>query len=317
MIIFRRLTLTYKIFPQFTEFYISKFSSRRLDKLFFDICHKIKIVNFVDCGANVGDTSFKANNMGFNTIAIEPNPFAFKNIIVNKKNKFTKINIGLSDKETVLKLNCPEHLNTAGYSTFLQPSKKHKHLKKLINKVQIEVPITTLDNLNSNLNFTNQHTALWIDVEGMQKEVLIGGKDVIKNKNCKIIKIEIEKQKIFQNQSWYAKEIENFLINSGYESIFRDFEYSNSFNIILIKNSDKHLFENEIKKAVDDIYECIEKASFLNVIKHNVYEKFFKNLLNFIKKVIIYIFGFKIGNIIASAFGSKASSQYLKDYNKD
>lgn len=108
--------------------------------------------------------------MGFNTIAIEPNPLAFKNIIVNKKNKFTKINKGLRDKETVLKLNCPEHLNTAAYSTFLKPSKKHKHHKKLINKVQIEVPITTLDNLNSNLKFTNQLTALWIDVEGMQKK---------------------------------------------------------------------------------------------------------------------------------------------------
>ena len=126
--------------------------------------------------------------------------------------------------------------------------------------------------------------------------------------------MKLKNKKYFKINLGTLKKLRKF---SGYESIFRDFEYSNSFNIILIKNSDKHLFENEIKKAVDDIYECIEKASFLNVIKHNVYEKFFKNLLNFIKKVIIYIFGFKIGNIIASAFGSKASSQYLKDYNKD
>ncbi len=317
MIIFKRSTLTYKIFPKLTEFYISKLSASRLDKLFFDICNKFSIINFIDCGANIGATSFKANKMGFNTIAIEPNPIAFKKIIMKSNNKFTKINIGLSDKVTVLKLNCPEHLNIAGYSTFLQPSKKHKHFKKLIKNVQIEVPITTLDHLNNNLKFTNQHTALWIDVEGMQKEVLTGGKDLIKNKNCKVIKIEIEKNNIFKNQSWYAEEIENYLISKGYKTIFRDFEYSNSFNIILIKKKDKHLLENEINKAINDVYEYIGNASFFKVVKHNFHEKIFKNFLKFFKNLIIKIFGLKVGNIIASAIGSETSSQYLKDHNKD
>ena len=312
--LFVKNNLAFKLFPSATEFYLKKISSNILNQLFFEICKKFSVKNFIDCGANIGDSSLVALNKGFNVIAIEPNPHTFKNIIVKPCKKFTKINIGLGDKDSVLKLYFPKHFITAGYSSFLKPLKSNNLFEKLGTTEYAEISVTTLDKLNKNLKINKNRFALWIDVEGMQKEVLIGAKKLLNVKNCKVIKIEVDRNKTFKEQGWAVDEIQNYLNNQGYEAIFRDFEYLDLFNIIFIKKKDKYLCETEINKSLNKVYKNI---TLFKVIKYwfhkKIIRKFFLNILpRTLKKIILMIFGLKKGNAITKLLGSKSSKNYLK-----
>lgn len=87
--------------------------------------------------------------------------------------------------------------------------------------------------LNSN-SIKDQEIALWIDVEGMQKEVLKSSDNYLKN-NCKLIKIEVETKELFNGQKWLYSDIIYFLSQNDFLPIYRDFEYINQFNVLLIK----------------------------------------------------------------------------------
>ena len=304
---FSKSTLLHKLFPRLTVFHIRKKSARRLDKLFFDICKKFSIKNFIDCGANIGGDSLQAINAGFNNVlAIEPNPYTFDNMYSKPSEQFKKINVGLSDKEEVLKfyllksVKIGPRLELATNASFVVP-------KNNLNKYDIiEVPVIPLDKLLKNSIEINSSFALWIDVEGMQEEVLTGAQETLKHKNCKLIKIEVENKHIFNKGScWLSKDIENFLTNLGYEAIYRDFEYVNSYNILFVKKDDVFQLEMEINNSFEDIAESINIS---NISSYLIY--FF--LLRKLKALVIKIFGLKLGNIIAAFYGSKASKNFLK-----
>ena len=303
---FSKSTFLHKLFPRLTVFHIRKKSARRLDKLFFDICKKFSVKNFIDCGANVGGDSLQAINAGFNNVlAIEPNPYPFVNMTFKPSEQFKKINVGLSDKEEVLKfyslknVEIGPRLETATNASFVVP-------KNNLNKYDIiEVPVIPLDKLLKNSIEINSSFALWIDVEGMQEEVLTGAQETLKHKNCKLIKIEVENEPIFNKRLSVSKDIENFLTNLGYEAIYRDFEYVSCYNILFVKKDDAFHLEMEINNSFDDIAESINIS---NISSHLIY--FF--LLRKLKALVIKIFGLKLGNIIAALYGSKDSKKFLK-----
>ena len=248
---FSKSTLLHKLFPRLTVFHIRKNSAQRLDKLFFDICKKFSVKNFIDCGANVGTASLDATKMKLNVLAIEPNPSSFENMIPKSSKHFKKINVGLSDKEEVLKFYHLRSVKTATNASFVAP-------KNNLNKYDIiEVQVIPLDKLLKNSIETTCLFALWIDVEGMQQEVLTGAQETLKNKNCKVVKIEVENKQIFKEGSWLSKDIEIFFSKLGYEAIYRDFEYVNSYNILFVKKDDVFQFEMEINNSFEDIAESI------------------------------------------------------------
>ena len=146
---------------------------------------------------------------------------------------------------------------------------------------------------------------MWIDVEGMQEEVLTGAQETLKHKNCKLIKIEVENEPIFNKRLSVSKDIENFLTNLGYEAIYRDFEYVNSYNILFVKKDDVFQLEMEINNSYEDIAKSINIS---NISSYLIY--FF--LLRKLKALVIKIFGLKLGNIIAALYGSKDSKKFLK-----
>ena len=296
---FSKSTLLHRLFPRLTVFYIKKKSARRLDKLFFHICKKFSVKNFIDCGANVGTASLDAIKMRLNVLAIEPNPSSFENMIPKLSKQFKKINVGLSNKEEVLKFYHLKSKKTATNASFITP--KHN-----LNKYDIiEVQVIPLDKLLKNSIETTCSFALWIDVEGMQEEVLTGAQETLKHKNCKVIKIEVENKQIFNERSWLSRDIENFLTNLGYEAIYRDFEYVNSYNILFVKKDDVFQLEMEINNSYEDIAKSINIS---NISSYLIY--FF--LLRKLKALVIKIFGLKLGNIIAALYGSKESKKFLK-----
>lgn len=79
-----------KLFPSLVVLFIRKSSARRLDKLFIDISKKLSIRNFIDCGANNGKASSDAIKAGLNALAIEPNPYSFRNMNLNSSEHFKK-----------------------------------------------------------------------------------------------------------------------------------------------------------------------------------------------------------------------------------
>ena len=303
---FSKSTFLHKLFPRLTVFHIRKKSARRLDKLFFDICKKFSVKNFIDCGANDGGASLQAINAGFNNVlAIEPNPYPFVNMTFKPSEQFKKINVGLSDKEEVLKfyslksVEIGPRLETATNASFVVP-------KNNLNKYDvIEVPVIPLDKLLKNSIEINSSFALWIDVEGMQEEVLTGAQETLKHKNCKLIKIEVENEPIFNKRLSVSKDIENFLTNLGYEAIYRDFEYVSCYNILFVKKDDVFQLEMEINNSYEDIAKSINIS---NISSYLIY--FF--LLRKLKALVIKIFGLKLGNIIAALYGSKDSKKFLK-----
>ena len=295
-----------KLFPSLVVLSIRKSSGRRLDKLFLDISKKLSIRNFIDCGANNGAASVDAITAGLNALAIEPNPYSFKNMIVNPGDHFKKINVGLSDKEDNLKFYILKGINTATNASFKIP--------KNLNKYDIiSVPVVPLDKLIKDSEIINHLFSLWVDVEGMEREFLKGAFETLKNNNCLLIKIEVLKIRNFNDQAWSIYEIEYFLNNLGYEAVYRDFQYSTAHNILFIKSDYVAHLSMEIDNAFKDIAKNI---NILNVSKFLI--KYLKHkLIKIIKKIVIKILGKRLGNIIASYFGSKSSQNKLKLDIKD
>ena len=295
-----------KLFPSLVILFIRKSTARRLDKLFLDISKKLSIRNFVDCGANIGKASSDAIKAGLNALAIEPNPCSFRNMNLNSSEHFKKINIGLSDKEGILKFYISKEIKTATNASFKIP-------KNLDDYDIISVPVVPLDKLIKDSEITDHLFSLWVDVEGMEKEFLKGAIEVLKNDNCVLIKIEFLKTKNFNDQGWSRDEIECFLNNLGYEAVYRDFEYSIAHNILFIKSD----YVTNVSIEIDDAFKDIAKnINILNVSKFLI--KYLKHkLIKIIKKIVIKILGKRLGNIIASYFGSKSSQNKLKLDIKD
>ena len=294
---FSKSTLLHKLFPRLSVFYIKKKTARRFDKLFFDICKKFSVKNFIDCGANVGSASLDAIKIGLNALAIEPNPSSFENMIPKLSKQFKKINIGLSNKAEVLKFYRRKNDKTSTGASFVVP-KNYEH-------DIIEVLVIPLDKLLKNSTETTCPFALWIDVEGMQEEVLTGAQEVLKNKNCKVIKIEVENKQIFNEGSWLSKDIENFLTNLGFEAIYRDYEYANSYNILFVKKDDIFKIEMEINNSFEDIADSI---SIFKVSSYSIH--FF--VLRKLKALVVKIFGLRIVNFFAALCGFKENKKILK-----
>ena len=66
--------------------------------------------------------------------------------------------------------------------------------------------------------------ALWVDVEGFQKEILHGARNYLKNPNLLLLKIEVETKIFFQGQI-LSEEVNEILEEHGFEPIFCDFEF--------------------------------------------------------------------------------------------
>ena len=139
----------------------------------------------------------------------------------------------------------------------------------------------------------------------MQKEVLLGGQETLKNKNCIAIKIEVEDKETFQGQSWLANDVIKFLSKSGFSPIFRDFEYDSQYNILFIKN-EKISEDYKIKEKFFQEVSSITLPKLMRQVYRNI--MYASNA----KQYLINIFGEQFAHRIAAFFGSKSSKGKLK-----
>jgi FkbM family methyltransferase len=124
---------------------------------------------FADVGANVGFyTALAASLVGSNgrVLAFEPSPYAYKRLLdlvtKNQLHNVTPINQGVADRPGRLQL----YLGTG--------SRNHSPtMVAHANTDQFEVPVTTLDEITSELGI-DRIDFLKVDVEGFEPRVLAG-----------------------------------------------------------------------------------------------------------------------------------------------
>lgn len=137
---------------------------------------------FIDIGANVGSyTILASSEINAKTIAIEPVPSMFENLIdnisINKmQEKVKALNIGLGSKYG--KLHFTKSLDTVNHVVTENDS----------DSDTIEVNVSTLDSI---LLTEITPILLKIDVEGFETEVLNGAESTLANNDLKAIIIEL------------------------------------------------------------------------------------------------------------------------------
>ena len=135
---------------------------------------------FVDVGANVGGFSVRAGKMGARVIAVEPDPDNYRvlklNLELNRCANCNVLNIAAGSKEEIRQLRGD---STVGYTV--------KHVAGLETKCPVEVK--PLDVALRSLLEDQEIDLLKVDVEGLELEVLIGAKGLLKRTRNIIIEV--------------------------------------------------------------------------------------------------------------------------------
>jgi FkbM family methyltransferase len=285
------------ILPNSFKQVLSEQTTKDLDIFFFKLLSDLNVISLIECGANEASASMKAIEKGINSLGIEANPFTFEKITPKSSKKFSKLNFGLGEKNGSMTFYIPKSNQTAANATF-------KPKQNVIYDTR-KIEVKKLDDVLKETDYINSPFALWIDVEGMQKEVLNGAIKTLQNDNCKIIKIEVEDQYLFGNQKWLANDVINFFDKLDYEIVFRDFEYEKQNNLFLVN---RNLSLSLIDKFLKIFYNKIKPIGIKDTIQ-SLYNK--KDYKREIKAITLFLLGKRIGHKISAMAGS-VSSRKLK-----
>ncbi len=167
---------------------------------------------FLDIGANVGLFSLVASNkVGAQgrILAFEPSPKTYgrfkENILLNSITNVEALNIGLSDKEDVLKLNVSEN----GYDAW----NSFVNVKDDKFQVTAEARVRRLDDVIEDNNVKNVDLVK-LDVEGWEKYVLYGGENFFKNQSP-VVMVEFTETNTF-SAGYHVQELFDILESWGY-----------------------------------------------------------------------------------------------------
>lgn len=167
---------------------------------------------FIDVGSNIGLFSLVASKIVGNegkVICFEPAPSTFsrleENAKINNLNNIDLRNIGLSDSVSELEF----YISKNGYDAWnsFAPSQDNK----LENS--ITVPVSTLDIELKDVDKTGIKLVK-IDVEGWEKFVLRGGKELFMNFNP-VVMVEFTEENTF-NAGYSIHEIYDIMTGFGY-----------------------------------------------------------------------------------------------------
>ena len=99
-----------KLFPYSYMRILGKISTKELDNLFYKFLIKLKIDTLIECGAHEATASLFFEKKGGSSIAIEANPFVYKNITPKSKGNFRSFNLALSNTNEELILYYPKKI---------------------------------------------------------------------------------------------------------------------------------------------------------------------------------------------------------------
>ncbi len=201
---------------------------------------------FVDVGANHGHyTMISSGICKSKSIAIEPVSETFErlkmNIELNKLKNVKLFNLGISDAKGQLYISN----NLGSMNRVIDDSKKHNNCEL--------IKVTTLDKLLSEEKKIN---LLKIDVEGFEKQVLLGCKEILKNPFLNVIIIELN------NSNKHYNYNENDTIVILEKSGFYPYKYIHPDNkLVLLEKKNFDSYNTIFIRNIDYVKERIKKKS--------------------------------------------------------
>ena len=181
-----------------------------------------KDLESVDIGVYRGVYSYEMSKLSSHVHSFEPNPLIYPYLEKNLKKIIKNLslyNIALSNKSEIVDLKIPNRfkvLNKNNYEERFKLGLATIHKENTLEKNQcslFKVRAEKLDNVikNKNIGFIK------IDVEGHEKNVLIGAENIIKKCKPKLL-IEIEERHTNEK----VENIISFINDFGYNSFFSD-----------------------------------------------------------------------------------------------
>jgi len=224
--------------------------ARELADLFLTIQKTLKPQVSYEIGAFEASFSVKLKNclQDVDAYAFEANPFNYKHW--TSRRNFSDINylhMAVSDSDGMLQFSLQdtvketgEHVKKVrGNNSLMQRSDKTMTYKC------VDVMGKRLDTFAAENNLQGKRACAWIDVEGAQKMVLMGARQVLSNDVVSVL-IEVEEHSFWEDQ-WLAPEVLEYLSNLDFVCVARDFEYRKQHNVLLIKRKYLEIVADQIR----------------------------------------------------------------------
>lgn len=176
------------------------------------------------------------------------------------------------------------------------------------------INVTTIDNIVKEKSIDDRCLALWIDVEGFSRDVLLGAKYVLESQQCPLINIEVESNPYFSGQA-LATEINDVLSGFGLVPVLTDCESVDQFNVVYIREELLDKVSEDLRNSWIDLSRI--KFSFFDWIYFAFIYKLKERLLTLLKRGAIRLFGNEVGHKMAAKFGSKKSSIVVTQTESD
>ena len=241
-------------------------SAENLRQFFLELCGALKIKNLLEIGAHEASISIdfllRDANGTRRALAFEANPFTFESKTKSASERGVEVfNFGVADIDSIKDFQIPINKDL-GYVD-LSPGNASFLIRNDIS-VQYEivkVPTITLNEIFNTHNISGNF-ALWIDVEGFSKSVLMGADRVLSGSNAQLVFIEIESTNFWKEQSSLL-EVMTLLSNYHFEWVAKDFEYRGQSNYIFIKTDSVPFLSKHIRKYSSKFYTLIIKSLLL------------------------------------------------------
>jgi len=203
-----------------------------LDQKFYSLISDTKPDLFLEIGSFNAQTSCKVKKLvpECRVIAYEANPYNYDMFKDTLPSNIEFNNLAISDY--VGKTTFYVQLTNNG-RIMPKTKKNNSILERTESNVHYEHVTVSVDKIDHMFSNEYNNIAMWIDVEGVGYEVLVGAKSILEKTS--LIKIEVESKQFWKDQVIDNKIID-FLHSQGFTSSFRDEEYTNQYNIIFTKD---------------------------------------------------------------------------------
>lgn len=205
-------------------FNITRFN-KVVDSKKYNWLKELDIRTVIDVGANVGQSALIFYGIFPQSFiySFEPIKNCYEKLEENLKSfqnhKSFNLALGSKKEKSVIYLN---EFNPS--SSLLRMNELHKNVFPFtINTIEESIDVDTLDNIFHNIDLA-KNILLKIDVQGFEKEVLLGGQEILKT-ICLII-IEISFLELYKGSANFTI-VYNLLSKAGFEYIGSMNQYNN------------------------------------------------------------------------------------------
>lgn len=124
----------------------------------------------------------------------------------------------------------------------------------------VAVKSMSLDDFLYKFNLEKSNKSIWVDVEGANKNVLMGAFNSLDN--IVSIMIEVEDKEYWKDQ-WLSHDVINFLYMKGFVPILKDFYCLTQYNVIFVKQEyyNDPTNKQKINNLIENYYRDIEFSS--------------------------------------------------------